>query len=222
MTAKKTKAKTGKKTVAAAVAKALEPTTIKLDIGCGPNPKEGFVGADIIQFGNNFRADLGKAPWIFDTQHEVMSPAIGGGFQLPDNSVNEANCTHFLEHLTNFNDKWERIHFWNELWRVMMPGAKLFLILPHWASNRYYGDPTHKEPWSEMAFYYLDKNWRAANAPHSDKQHNPNGFECDWEFNVGYGLHPDIIPKNAETQQFALKFYKEAATDMISTLVARK
>jgi SAM-dependent methyltransferase len=206
-------------------AELVERPKIKLDIGCGPNPREGYVGVDSIDFGKNLVADLRHAMWVFSKPHESMVEISMGHevrYKLPDNSVEAANCSHFLEHLTNLDDRWERVKFWNELWRVMMPDAVLNLILPHWCSARYYGDPTHKEPWSEWAFLYLDKNWRASNAPHADAKHNANGYCCDWEYTVGYGVHPEFQPKNATTQQFALQFYKDAATDIIATMKPRK
>ena len=126
---------------------------INLDLGSGPNKKDGFIGVDKYKMkGVDVVCDLGKEKWPWK-----------------DNSVDEVNCTHFLEHLTNFNGKWERTHFFNELYRVMKKGAKATLVFPHWCSNRYYGDPTHCEPFSEFGFYYLSKDWRATQAPHSDK-----------------------------------------------------
>jgi len=202
-------------------------TTIKLDIGSGPNPKEGFVGIDSIAFGKNLVTNIGATTWYVDQELEVTQPVTMGhnntrAFRFKDNCVSEANCSHVLEHLTNLNDKWERVHFWNELYRIMQHNAPLTLVIPHWNSNRYYGDPTHKEPWSEMSFYYLDRNWRAQNAPHADIANNPNGYSCDWEFNFGYSMHADLIPRNAEYQRFAMQFFKEACSDIIGTLKPRK
>lgn len=181
-----------------------EPVSIKLDIGCGKNKKEGFTGVDSLSLpGVDVVADLTQT-WPFE-----------------DTSVEEANCSHFLEHLTNLNGKWERVHFFNELHRVMKPGAKCSLVLPHWASNRYYGDPTHKEPFSEMGFYYLSKDWREQQAPHSDDRFSPGMYKCDFECTWGYSLHPHLMPRNAEYQQHALQFWKEAAQDIVATMVKK-
>lgn len=176
--------------------------TIKLDFGCGPNKKDGFLGVDIIGFkGVDFVVDVGSAKWPW-----------------ADNSVSEAHASHFLEHLTNLNDKWERVHFFNELYRVMEKGAKCTLIFPHWASNRYYGDPTHKEPFSEMGFYYLSREWRAGNASHTDIGFNVNGYDCNFIATWGYALRQDLHTRNAEYQQYALANFKEAAQDIIATI----
>ena len=92
-------------------------------------------------------------------------------------------------------------------------------IIPHWSSSRYYGDPTHKEPFSEFGFYYLDKNWRAQNAPHADKQHNPNGYDCHFSVTWGYSMHASLQVRNQEYQQYAMQWLREACQDTIATLV---
>lgn len=189
-----------------AVAKNSAPTPIKLDIGCGSRKQSGHIGVDLIKFdGVDVVFDLRKSPWPWD-----------------DNSVDSAHCSHFLEHLTNQNKRWERVTFFNELWRVMKPEGQCTLIVPHWASNRFYGDPTHCEPLSEMAFYYLDPTWREREAPHTDARWNPQGYNCHWSCTWGYGMHPEILVRNAEYQRFAMTWYKEACVDMHCTMTAKK
>jgi len=170
---------------------------IKLDLGCGPNKQAGHVGVDIRQFDDKVDvvADLTQ-PWPWE-----------------DNSVESVHCSHNIEHYTAE----ERIHFVNELWRVLKPDGKALVIVPHWCSNRAYGDLTHKwPPVSEMWFYYLNKDWRAGNAPHNDK------YTCHFDASWNYSIHPAIIPRNAEFQQHAMAWYKEVAQDIIATLVAKK
>lgn len=183
--------------------KPVEKPPLKLDLGCG-GKKRGpeWIGCDQYKMeGVDQVFDIGSVKWPFK-----------------DNSVDEANATHFIEHLTNFGGAWERVHFFNELWRVLKVGAKATLTFPHWCSNRYYGDPTHKEPFSEMGFYYLDRAWRLREAPHTDSSWNPKGYRCDFHATWGYALHPEIVSRNQEYQQNALTFWKEAAQDLIATL----
>lgn len=179
---------------------------LKLDIGCGPRPLEGFVGCDLIEFPNvQYRFHAGRDTWPF-----------------ADSSVDEARAIHFLEHLTNFEGKWERTWFFNELWRVLKPGAGCQLIMPHWCSNRYYGDPTHKEPFSEMGFYYLSREWRIKEAPHTDIEFNPHGYKCDLEATWGYALRADAQLRSQEVQQFWMSNYKEVCQDLVAMVKARK
>jgi hypothetical protein len=167
---------------------------LKLDLGCGKNPKAGFTGVDCRDFGQEITADLRQVwPW-------------------GDGSVEEVHCSHFVEHLTAA----ERIHFVNELYRVLIPGGKAQIIVPHWSSCRAYGDLTHQwPPVSEFWFYYLDKGWRDQNAPHNDF------YTCDFQVTWGYSLNPQISARNQEYQQFAMTFYKEAVQDVIATMVKR-
>lgn len=174
---------------------------VKLDIGCGKNKREGFVGVDQYPMeGVDVVHDVRQAwPWDSD-------------------SVDEVHCSHFLEHL----EAAERVHFFNELHRVLKAGAKATIVTPHWGSNRAYGDPTHKwPPVAEMAWYYLSRDWRGSQAAHTDIAWNPLGYSCDFEATWGYSLNPSIQPRNQEFQQFALANYKEAAQDMIATLTKR-
>lgn len=171
------------------------PKLLRLDLGCGKRPQEGYEGVDSRDFGQQHKVDLTK-PWPWK-----------------DNSVEAVHCSHFVEHLTGP----ERIHFVNELYRVLIPGGKAQIVTPHWASMRAYGDLTHQwPPVSEFWFYYLSKAWREVNAPHNDC------YTCDFDITAGYSLHPSVAARNQEFQQYAMQNYKEAAQDLIATFVARK
>lgn len=170
---------------------------IKLDLGCGTRCKDGFVGVDSRAFaGVHVVCDLGKEAWPWD-----------------HNSVDEVHCSHMLEHLTMP----ERVHFVNELHRVLKPGAKAAIITPHWASARAYGDPTHQAPpVSEWFYPYLNIEWRKVNAPHVMDM-----YTCDFDWGTGWAPHPEIAFRNEQFKQFAMTFYKEAAQDLHVTLTKR-
>lgn len=173
-----------------------EKPVFKLDFGCGPNPTEGFTGVDIIKFNDKIQQLDIRENWPWE-----------------DGSVIEAKASHFVEHLTAR----ERVHFVNELYRVMAPGASCQVITPHWASCRAYGDPTHQwPPVCEFWFMYLNKEWREQQAPHTDIKHNPDGYKCDFEITHGYSLRGDIIVRSQEHQMFAISNYKEVCQDMIA------
>lgn len=185
-----------KKTATPAAAPPAPATPVKLDLGCGKNRAPGFTGVDVRAFeGVDVVCDLGDVderwPWS-------------------DGEVEEVNASHVVEHFTPA----QRIHFVNELYRILKPGGKATIIVPHWASCRAYGDLTHQwPPVSEFWFYYLSKEWRAVNAPHND------GYECNFSATWGYSVNPALTSRNLEYQQFALTNYKEAAQDLAATLV---
>lgn len=175
---------------------------LRLDLGCGKNKKEGFTGVDRREFpGVDVVAELTeKWPW-------------------KDSSVEEVHMSHMLEHFTGP----ERVHIFNELYRVLIPEGKGTIITPHWASNRAYGDFTHQwPPVSEMLFYYLDREWRKVNAPDNDIEWNPKGYNCHFFATWGYGMRQDLLVRNQEYQQFAMSNYKEACQDIHCTVVAKK
>jgi hypothetical protein len=85
------------------------------------------------------------------------------------------------------------------------------------------GDPTHQwPPVSEFGWYYLEADWRAKNAPHTDASNWVDGYSCDFKATWGYALHPLLAGRNSDFQQMALNFAKEAAQDMHATLTTLK
>jgi hypothetical protein len=175
---------------------------VKLDLGCGTNKKEGFTGVDQYAMpGVDVVLNIGKDPWPWE-----------------DDSVDEAHTSHFVEHLNAS----ERIHFCNELHRVLKPGAACTMIVPHWGSCRAYGDLTHQwPPVSEFWFYYLSKEWRAQNAPHNDKQWNPEGYSCDFECTWGYSMNQALQARSPDHQQYAMQWFKESIQDIHANLKKR-
>jgi hypothetical protein len=209
----------------------------KLDLGCGPNKRQGFTGVDAVAFTG------------VDVVHEISAPVykpIPEGFEWmsdaferkvvgyqtwpwPDNSIDEVHCSHFVEHL----DRFQRVHFYNELYRVLKPGVYgadgkpkegfATIIVPHWSSCRAYGDFTHQwPPMSEFGNFYLGREWREKNAPHDDIKFNPRGLNCNFQPGWGYSLESGVAARNSEYVQYAMTYLKEACQDMILTITAIK
>ena len=186
----------------------------KLDLGCGKNKQPGFHGVDRIAFDGvdtvlnvvaPKRRDMGFEPWPWT-----------------DNSVDEAYSSHFVEHLTSA----ERCHFFNELWRVLKPDAKVTIVTPHWSNARAYGDPTHVwPPVSEWLYLYLNKGWRDANAPHTDRANLDWGYSCNFDGGCVTTVntqHPELLGKNVEAQNYATRNFINVNVDAYATLVAKK
>lgn len=103
----------------------IKTTEIRIDCGCGKNKrKDGdWIGVDVIDFeGVDIVLDLGTKKWPWK-----------------DGTVTEVFASHFVEHLKPM----ERVHFVNELFRVLKPDGKAQIIVPHWCSSRAIGDLTH-------------------------------------------------------------------------------
>jgi SAM-dependent methyltransferase len=184
-------------------------TTFKLDLGCGPNPKEGFIGVDSIAFPKvDWLCDLSKAPWIFrpNTKNPNGSPALCE--PMPAESVEAIYTSHFVEHLTGA----QRILFFNEAYRVLKPGGKIQVIVPDWSHDRAYGDPTHQwPPFSRWSFLYLNREWRAGNAPHA-------GYDCNFVGPISGSLEAWVAVKHTEAQMFASQHYVNAMMDLMCEL----
>jgi len=228
---------------------------LRLDFGSGPNVREGFEGVDRLPFGGKVKhvVDLAaRDPW--GMKKRADSPLPFKPWPWPDASVEEAHSSHFVEHL----DRFERVHFFNELYRVLAPGGKATIICPNWSSSRAYGDPTHQwPPMGVFWFFYLTRQWRVGvdaecqrcrgaghpydaqghvipapcrdcggkgrifvpgNAPHTDAEHDPQGYTCDFDWMAVYGVNPEITVRSEDWQRFALSHYIESAHDIHATL----
>lgn len=82
---------------------------LKVDIGCKTLKKKGFQGIDILDFGQEI---------VWD---------VTDGLPLPDNTVQEIYCSHFLEHL-----RVEEIQdFFLEMYRVCKDNSRIVIKVPH-------------------------------------------------------------------------------------------
>ena len=146
------------------------------------------------------------------TLTEKDIPKLRKRWPWKSGSVSEAQVVNVLQMLTPA----ERIHFANELYRVLKVGAKAQLVAPHWCSARAYGDLAFQwPPVSEGWLYHLNKDWRTANAPWA------KDYTCDFDIVIGYRMHQLIVNRNQEYQQHAMMFFKEAAQDLIATVVKK-
>ncbi len=112
---------------------------LKIDIGCGKNKKEGYVGIDI--------DPTSKA--------DIIVSALSIPFS--DNSVDEVYSRHMIEHLAP--DEAEK--FFNEIYRVLKIGGKADLKIDcDWSKGRLLKkDPTHKYRYSAKEIKNLVKKF---------------------------------------------------------------
>lgn len=176
------------------------PPLKKLDLACGDAKAEGFIGVDIAQTpAVDVLHDLRQAPWPFE-----------------DNSIDEARCSHFFEHL----EPTERILFMNELWRVLKPGAGCVFTTPR-GLNRQMQDFSHKwPPIVEASYYYFSKEWYKANRlEHYITLHNIN---CDFEVRPSnVSIEGEFAARSDEHKMFAIRNYTNAAVDLTVVMVKK-
>lgn len=97
---------------------------IKIDIGCGKNKKEGFIGIDIDK----------------NTHPDIVASALELPFE--DNSVDEVNSFHLVEHFHPY----EALKFFDEIYRVLKKNCSAIIkIDKDWSKRKLMTkDPTHK------------------------------------------------------------------------------
>ena len=174
----------------------IEEKPLKLNIACGNSKVDGYVGIDISKnVGADIVHDLKKYPWPFK-----------------DNSVDEAICSHFIEHL----DGMERIPFFNECYRIMKDGATMKVITPAPFTHRYMQDFSHKFPMVVQESYnYLSQAWlKAANI-----HHYAEWIKCNFEWSGFFQPNNEAMAgRNDEYQHFASKYYINSLLDLVVTL----
>ena len=126
---------------------------VKIDIGCGfscrYNPDEGdypFRPAILpSDDGQVIYLDIGKPKdWIRKIGNWVVADAQSLPFK--DESIDEVYASHILEHLNDFHKTIMELH------RICKPNAKIIVKAPFFASTKYFGDPSHKIPFSYRTF----------------------------------------------------------------------
>ena len=109
---------------------------MKIDLGCGPTPKPGYVGVDLLTGPNIKTMDLNKFPW-----------------DIPSNSIDEVRAYDILEHLPDKNAVMAEIE------RILAPGGILDILVPSTDGRGAWQDPTHCSYWNENSFAYYTKQY---------------------------------------------------------------
>lgn len=111
--------------------------TLKIDLGCGFYPKEGYIGIDNYH-GSRSQQETGRIPDIVCDLNVEPIP-------FGDNSVDEVHSCHFLEHV-------DISRMLDEIFRVLKPQGIFVSILP-WALSNSGLYPGHTA-------FYTDEWWR--------------------------------------------------------------
>jgi hypothetical protein len=100
--------------------------SLYLDIGCKDKKKQGYIGIDILNFGQEI---------VWDIRY---------GIPFADSTVEKIYCSHLLEHLENKDIQ----DFFIEMHRVCKDGAEIELRAPHSDTvGAYYG--CHLSLWNQ-------------------------------------------------------------------------
>jgi hypothetical protein len=108
-------------------------TPLRLDLGCGQKPRTGFYGVD--------RADLPGVDIVADLNAPLTD--------LPGNCVSEVYTRHTLEHVERLLDLLVEVH------RIVQPGGRVEVLVPHFSNPYAYSDPTHVRFFGLYSFFYF-------------------------------------------------------------------
>lgn len=102
---------------------------MKLDIGCGRNKNQDFIGLDISR----------------DSNADIIATALK--LPIKEATASEINCSHLVEHL--YPEEAQQL--FNEIFRVLERGGKAAIKIDRdWSKNRLLKkDPEHKYRYSE-------------------------------------------------------------------------
>jgi hypothetical protein len=200
------------------------PLPVRLDLACGQRPREGFEGVDLYAPGAR-KVDLLRFPWPWS-----------------DGSVDELNCSHFVEHIPARNiDQWdvrdcsegepdscwtERLERWrgvdmlfaffDEAHRVLKPGGKLHVVVPALQSVRAFQDPTHRRFIPAELFFYLNADWRKAQGLDHYR------VRANFAFNVNPTIPAELTLLSPEAQGRRIREGWNTTADWVADLVALK
>lgn len=189
---------------------------VRLDLGCGQAPKEGFEGVDIRGEKAKHVCDLFKFPWPFASD-----------------SVDEVHCSHFCEHIpareveqrdlnvanvnltgdpNSFLGQDMLFAFMDECYRILKKDAWMTVVVPSGRSSRAFWDPTHRRFFMQETFLYFSAEWRKI-----------NGLDhyralCNFGVDVGQIIPTDETLRSAAAQQMRFVHYWNTTYDWVAKL----
>lgn len=106
---------------------------VRVELGCGERKTPGTIGVDHLPL-----------PGV----DVVWNLEDGLGF-LPDSSVDEISSRHVLEHVERFEEMMREVH------RVLKPGGRHVVVVPHFSNPYFYSDYTHRRTFGLYSFDYF-------------------------------------------------------------------
>jgi SAM-dependent methyltransferase len=142
-----------------------------------PTPSDD--GGRYIQFGSGRKLIIGWENW----DHPEWDAESGKSIPIPDGSVDGIACYHTLDHLS------EPIRVLAEFQRIMRPGAWLVIVVPHYSSELWHTDLTHKSQFG------ID-TWRNV---FSERHYTHNGVvvgHVDWRLKIQFNMLMGVTERN--------------------------
>ena len=137
---------------------------MKLDLGSGLQPAEGFEGVDRMP-GTHHTLELGTGlpwPWADDSIEALRSSHFIEHVQACDVFVTDYARARAVDHQGDPPGSWvdALVHFFNEAFRVVVPGGSFELIWPAAQGSRAFQDPTHRRFIPSDQLQYWNREFR--------------------------------------------------------------
>lgn len=115
---------------------------IKINLGAGSEPTDGWVNVD----------------WIKQPGIDVIHNLIDFPWPFADGVADEIKAIDVLEHMPPFTKSGGStpIKFVEECHRILTPGGKLTIQVPHYQSPNLWIDPTHVRGYDPKSMDYFD------------------------------------------------------------------
>jgi SAM-dependent methyltransferase len=187
------------------------PAFTVLHLGAGRRKTPEDIGFKLT--GTDGSAYGGELKWLNLDGNASVNPDVlcwlgKDPIPLPDNSVDLVIAFHVIEHIGDIGKTEEWFYFWQEIYRVMKPGARLQFECPYATSIWAWADPTHVRAISEYTFIYLNQDAYTVGGSIPD-------YRPPFDFQLGeVRLRPD--PVNDDVRE------KEAISFINGVLTARK
>ena len=163
---------------------------VAIDLGCGSRKKSGLIGID--------RHTAEGVDIVSDLEN---------GIPLENDSVDKIYATYFLEHAGNL------IFVFQEMYRVLVDGGVVELLVPYYNSINAFKDPTHRNFFTEDTFRYFSRDkWYG-----SDYGINTDFSVVDIKYH-----YSRLVPSWMPFKAYLRRHFMNLAGAMEVTLRARK
>ncbi len=113
-----------------------ELKVVIFELGCGPDKRlKNSIAIDMV--------DLPEVDVVCDLNYGMPF--------LQNNSVDEIYSEHFLEHINDLG------FLMREIYRVLKPGGRKYITVPHFSNPYFYSDYTHKNFFGLYSMSYFSK-----------------------------------------------------------------
>ncbi len=161
-----------------------------LHLGCGHSKLLGTIGVDILPHGEvDVVHNLDQYPWPFEPH-----------------SVDVVFAHSVIEHIDNI------VALFEELARILKPGGRVIITVPHFRSTDSFTDPTHKHFFTSQSLdYFIENSGQLSHYGYTKQQFTKVGFWYSWPIpskNIFTQIFKNFIQKHA-------RFYDQYFSNII-------